>query len=392
MSKAAYLATSKNEFTPGTLTGPVLKLIGSRWRPRTLVLETGQDGNAGNLWWYSEAEGPERMKGCIPLHMISGCCNSALSGEEVKGKDGKAIQGFRKDVEGAPPMFDVTSHNGQTHTFRIYTDLVQKRLTSTLDNKQLDKAIMMEQGAWISAIKNSAGIAARLAREMRANGAFALGMGRDKGMPGAEDGERSGQGLEHHFVPALGLFFRQQSAQRLASRAEHRRRLAEGADLGATKPLTAATETEQGHSYTRAKAITTLVAGFQQGGPAERSNLEIDDQVVQVNDTAIDYLQWPAVAALLDGEAGTQVVLLIRRKSAGGVSGGAGIQSDQGVSFTRTTRPGREDVLNQADQAPGLQHELRVQLVRQSEFARLRAATVDARLFPPTLYPLPSTL
>ena len=71
-----------------------LKLVGQRWRPRTLVLEPNPDGsgNGGHLWWYSPAEGAEFPKGSVPLETISAVYNSALSGAAVLGRDGKEIQ------------------------------------------------------------------------------------------------------------------------------------------------------------------------------------------------------------------------------------------------------------------------------------------------------------
>ena len=187
------------------------------------MLEAHKDGTGGHLWWYSEAEGPELVKGSIPLDLISGCCNSLKSGEPVLGKDGKVIEGVRKQTPGQVPMFDVSTHTGQTHTFRVNTALAQKRLTSRRleDNQQIDKAIISEQGVWISSIKTAAGVSQRLLREQQTNAAATLHHARQAAGNGASD--RGGQGLEQHLAPSVGLFFRQEAMHRLPSRDEQRR-------------------------------------------------------------------------------------------------------------------------------------------------------------------------
>mmetsp|Transcript_74929 Transcript_74929/g.109889 ORF Transcript_74929/g.109889 Transcript_74929/m.109889 type:complete len:100 (+) Transcript_74929:40-339(+) len=84
-AKAAHMSLATNEFAAGVLSGPVLKLVGQRWRPRTLVLEPHPSGKGGgHLWWYSEADGAEYPKGSLPLEKISACLNSALGGVTVR--------------------------------------------------------------------------------------------------------------------------------------------------------------------------------------------------------------------------------------------------------------------------------------------------------------------
>ena len=39
------------------------------------------------------------------------------------------------------PMFDVHTHTGHTHTFKVNSVAVSSRLTSSLDNEKLDKAV-----------------------------------------------------------------------------------------------------------------------------------------------------------------------------------------------------------------------------------------------------------
>jgi hypothetical protein len=64
---------------------PVFKLVGERWRPRMLVLQTNDDGDGGLLWWYSEAEGIDRPKGSLPLEQVRVQMKGRTRGQSRQG-------------------------------------------------------------------------------------------------------------------------------------------------------------------------------------------------------------------------------------------------------------------------------------------------------------------
>lgn len=238
---------------------------------------------------------------------ISDCFSSTISGETVVGRDGKTIEGARKKIEGQVPMFDVTTRSGQTHTFRINSIAVQSRLTSSLDNQNIDKDSQGEHGAWISAIKRAAGLAARRMRESKAVAAVAAGFSQPLMQTHAAEqrrDEQGGQGLEQHYAPSVGLHVRQEAGHRLPSRQQNRRRI--NGPLGDQSQ-----QAVEGHQY-----VSTFVACTQENGPAERAGLLIEDELQQIETRNIAKMEWPSVLALLEGgPAGTHVRMKMARLS-----------------------------------------------------------------------------
>ena len=97
------------------------------------------------------------------------------------------------------------------------------------------------------------------------------------------------------------------------------------------------------------KYVRTFVAGFQAGGPAGRAPLEIGDEVLSVDGISILQMEWPSVAALIQGVGGGQ-----NDKDAGAGAGAL-------VTLTVSRNGG-----------PGVD----VSLTRQSEFEQIRRATL----------------
>jgi hypothetical protein len=70
-SSSLSLTLSRARALARSLSRALSKLVGQRWRPRTLVLDADpqEDGSFGRLWWYTETDGPTRPKGCLPLEV-----------------------------------------------------------------------------------------------------------------------------------------------------------------------------------------------------------------------------------------------------------------------------------------------------------------------------------
>ncbi len=182
--KEPLLALSRNDFSAGTLCGPVYKLVGGRWRPCMLVLESHpEEGAGGKLWWYSETDGAERPKASILLEHIRDCVNSF-----AMENNSQAIEGSPEDFQ--IPAFDVLTTSGRTHCFRVNSKSVQARVFCSLDNIKLDRVILTEHGTWMSSIQKTSRLATRLQRERQAIGAVASGIG-DQGLDQGK--ERGGQ-------------------------------------------------------------------------------------------------------------------------------------------------------------------------------------------------------
>ena len=217
------------------------------------------------------------------------------------GRDGKVIEGLRNKIEGQVPMFDVTTRSGQTHTFRINSIAVQSRLTCSLDNQNIDKEALGEHGAWISAIKRAAGLAARKVHETKAVTTVAVSSEPHIQTLATEQrrDEQGGQGLEQHYAPSVGLHVRQEAGHRLPSRLQNKRRV--------NHP-----QSDQSQEAVESQRyVSTFVACTQEHGPAERAGLEIDDELVEVDSRNIEKMEWPSVLALLEaGPAGTNVRVL----------------------------------------------------------------------------------
>jgi hypothetical protein len=225
------------------------------------------------------------------------------------------------------PVFDVLTTSGQTHCFRENSKSVQARVFCSLDNMKLDRVILTEHGTWMSSIQKTSRLATRLQRERQAIGAVASGIG-DQGLDQGK--ERGGQAYEQHLLPTLGIYMRQESGHRLPSRREHKSQVEKGMW----------TEPEDSPNHTK-----TIVATIELGGPADKAgvNLRVDDEIIQVDSRSTERMEWPSVAALMAGEPGEVVCLQIRRA---------------------------------AGDSQGDIKEIRI--LRQSEFDRLRRATVRA--------------